>query len=413
MINRIYKLIKSTEKYTKTDMIYIFRGGFWLTLGQIVSSLSSFILVIIFANFLPKEDYGIYKYIFTVIGVLSIPNLRNMNVSITQAVALGNDGTALVGIKKKIKWGFLGGIGSLLLGVYYLAKDNTLLGNIFLLVSIFIPLKDSFGAYNSILVGKKKFKLSTIYNSFSVFAGTLITILVIIFTKNLYLIIFSYFLFWTIINFFLLKKTLNKCVLNNSVDNKAISYGEKASIVNIISSAAGYLDKLLIFNFLGSISVAIYSIALAPISQIIGFTGNINTLASPKFSVQSTENLKKSIENKERNVFLISLFISIIYIILAKTFFTTLLPKYIEAINTSQILAISIPFIIISRLRFTAIQSRFDQNKYNTYIIINSITQIIMNLLGVYLYGLNGIVYSYVIISIIQYIITKLIMRKL
>ncbi len=59
---KICNFLRWSEKYIKTDMIYLVKGGFWLTLGQIISSVSSLLLVIAFANLLPKETYGIYKY---------------------------------------------------------------------------------------------------------------------------------------------------------------------------------------------------------------------------------------------------------------------------------------------------------------------------------------------------------------
>ena len=62
---KIYKLLRKSEKWTHTDMIYLAKGGFWLTLGQIISSVSSFALAVAFANFLPKEVYGNYKYIIS------------------------------------------------------------------------------------------------------------------------------------------------------------------------------------------------------------------------------------------------------------------------------------------------------------------------------------------------------------
>ena len=41
--NKTYKLLRKSEKYTKTDMVYLTKGGFWLTLGQIISSTSAFL----------------------------------------------------------------------------------------------------------------------------------------------------------------------------------------------------------------------------------------------------------------------------------------------------------------------------------------------------------------------------------
>ena len=67
---KIYNLLRWSEKYTKTDMVYLAHGGFWLSFGQIISSLSSFLLAIAFANLLPKETYGNYKYILSIASIL-------------------------------------------------------------------------------------------------------------------------------------------------------------------------------------------------------------------------------------------------------------------------------------------------------------------------------------------------------
>ena len=48
--NRIILLLRKSEKYTKTDMVYLFSGGSWLVVGQIISSVSALALAVLFAN---------------------------------------------------------------------------------------------------------------------------------------------------------------------------------------------------------------------------------------------------------------------------------------------------------------------------------------------------------------------------
>lgn len=73
-----HRALRHSEKYFKTDMVYLAKGGFWLTTGQGVASLASLVLAIAFANLLPKEAYGNYKYILAVVGVLTLFGLTGI-----------------------------------------------------------------------------------------------------------------------------------------------------------------------------------------------------------------------------------------------------------------------------------------------------------------------------------------------
>jgi len=54
--NFLYKKLRLSEKYTRTDMVYIAKGGFWLTFGQSITSILSLILItnVFFQEFLYK-----------------------------------------------------------------------------------------------------------------------------------------------------------------------------------------------------------------------------------------------------------------------------------------------------------------------------------------------------------------------
>lgn len=410
---KIYNFLRLSEKFFKTDMVYLAKGGFWLTMGQIFSSLSAFLLAIAFANFLSKDDYGIYKYVLAIAGILAIPTLRGMNISIAQSVAQGNEGTAISGIKTKVKWGLLGGLLAIVLSGYYFFNDNYVLGTLLIICAPFLPFKDSFGAYGAILNGKKDFRRIALYGVIPTIINVLTTIAILFFTRNIYYALLFYFIFWTFANLFLLNKTLKSHKLNNILDQQSITYGKHVSLMGVVSTIAGYFDKLLIFHFLGASSVAVYSIAMAPVSQLTGAMGNINPLATPKFSKQTTDNLKYSLKNKNKKIIFIALLISCVYILFAKFLFEMFFPKYGDAVLYSQILSLSIPFTVASRFRITAIQSRFAQKTLYLYTWSTSITQIVLIFLGGYFYGLIGIAISDLVVSIFQFIATGIMIKKL
>ena len=102
--NKTHRILRKSEKYTKTDMVYLAKGGFWITAGQAISSGSIFLLAITFANLIPQETYGTYKYVLSITGILSILTLRGMDTTVLQAIARNFEGVLLPVLKTKIKW---------------------------------------------------------------------------------------------------------------------------------------------------------------------------------------------------------------------------------------------------------------------------------------------------------------------
>ena len=110
---KLYNTLRRSEHWTHTDMVYIAKGGAWLTAARIVASISSFLMVIAFANLLTKEAYGLYQYVLSIVGILSISTLGGINTALTQAMARGYEGSIIPALKTRIHWGVIGGIGSI------------------------------------------------------------------------------------------------------------------------------------------------------------------------------------------------------------------------------------------------------------------------------------------------------------
>ena len=409
---KIYNLLRWSEKYTKTDMVYLTKGGSWLTLGNIVSSASSFLLAIAFANLLPKETYGIYKYILSIAGILAIPTLSGMGTAITQAVARGYEGSFLPALKTKIRWGLLGGLASLALAGYYYFNDNTTLTISFLITAVFLPFMDSFGTYNALLQGRKLFGISTKYGIISQIIAIASLITVLFLTKNLFLIILAYFASWTILRFIFLKITLKNFPPNLNQDPQTLSYGKHLSLMNVLNAIAGQLDKILLFHFLGSAPLAIYSFAIAPPEQIKGLLKSIQPLALPKFAQKDKEEIKKTIFKKTGKFFLILIPVTAFYIIIAPFLYKIFFPQYLDSIFYSQIFAISL-LTAIATLPVAALQSQMAKKQLYQWNIYGSLLQILLLFVFVWSYGLWGVILARVITRFINAGVISFLIRKI
>lgn len=394
--NKIYKILRWSEKYAKTDMVYLARGGTWMSFGQIISSMAAFFLSLAFANLLPKETYGFYKYIMALTGLLAISTLPGMAIAVSGAIAREQEGILIPAIKTKIKWGLLGSLSGLILALYYFLHGNNSLTAGFLIAAVFLPFMDAFGLYNAYLSGKKLFALNAKLGTANQTASILLMIIAIWLTQNLYLIIFSYFASNTFFNFISLKYILKKHKPNSRVDEKTISYGKKLSFINVLASVSGGLDKILLWHYLGAASVAVYSLAQAPINQVSSFFKTILSLAFPKMAAAGYEDIKKTLPGKMAKFFILMLACVIIYIISAPFLFKILFPKYPEAVNYSRIFALTLLFFP-QKLIGTALEAKAKTKALYFISVSNSIARIILLAILLPLYGIYGAIWAIVL----------------
>lgn len=405
----VYKLLKKSEKWTKTDMIYLAKGGFWLTLGQGVSSVSSFLLAIAFANLLPKETYGTYKYIMSIVSLLAIPTLAGMNTAIIQAVARGYEGSVMPAFKTKVKWGLLGGLASLILAGYYYFQGNNVLAIAFLITAVFIPFMDSFLVYDSYLNGKKDFKTLSNYAIIIRIVSMIVMIGTIFFTKNIFLIIASYFTINTLLRIIFFKITFLKNKLNTESDPETITYGKHLSLMGVLNIVSFYADKLLIFHYLGATELAIYVVAIAPTEQMKGLVKIMPALTLPKFSSSNIDEIKRRIWPKIIKLSLILFATSVLYILIAPILFKLIFPQYIQSLLYSQIFSLSLvltgPIFILT----TILQSEKKTKKLYKFNVISPAFNIIITFILIYKFNIMGAILA----KILNYFINTIILRTI
>lgn len=409
---QVYKLLRWSEKYTKTDMVYLAHGGFWLTLGQVVSAASSLLLSLAFANLLPKETFGIYKYVLSAAGILAIPTLHGMGTAVTQAVARGHEGSFVPALKARIRWGLIGGVTGLALAGYYYLQGNATLAISFLITAVFLPIMDPFSTYDALLQGKKMFGVSSRYGMISQVAATFSMVITLLATKNIFIILLAYFIPWTVLRFIFLKITLKKFPPNQSQDEKTIPYGKNLSIINILTTVAAYMDRFLVFHFLGAVELAVYSIAIAFPENIRNFFKFIQPLALPKFANQEKTETKKYLFHKMWRMAAVIVVIIVLYIIAAPLVFKLLMPKYMDAVLYSQLFSVSLIYFVIA-LPVSALQAQLEQKKLYRFYTTTSLFQLATLLPMAYFFGIMGVILSRIVSRFFQIVFMIYVIKKL
>lgn len=350
MKNLAINLLRKSEKYTKTDMVYLASGSFWLLLSQALLFLLSFSLLWVFANFLDPEVYGQYRFFTTAVGLLTIASLPGMHTATIRAVARGRSGLLPQILRVRLSWSLLGTIAALVAASYYFWQEDTTMTSLFIITAIFIPFYQSFTLYDSYLIGRKDYRYFTPITVSQKSIIVITTIMAIILTQNIFWILGTYLTSTTLANIILYYYTIYRWPLNNQTDTETIPYGKKLSFMGAIATASDHLDKIALWYLTGPVSVAAYTIASALPKEVSGAFAQIGILALPKMANRDKAALKASLLRKMFIFFLASLPITLVYIITAPLIFRVFLPQYLDYIFLSQIASALIIFTPITLL---------------------------------------------------------------
>ncbi len=409
--SRIYSLLRSSERYTKTDMVYLTRGGFWLTFGQGIASLASFLLAIGCAHFLPKEVYGQYKYIISVAAIITTFTLTGLGSAVVQSTAIGFFGTLRKAFWINLKWSVFMILGSLIGAVYYIINENYELGISLIIIAIVSPLLKSFELYDAYLGGRKDFKRSSIFNSIEDTLSAVFIFIAILLTNNVIIIVGVYFISNMLMKAYFYRKIDKEIPKNSSIDYDAFRYGKHLSFINIWLNISGQIDKILIFHYLGAIELAIYAFSTAIPRQVRSFIGMLGPLAMPKLAERSADEIKKSVPKK----FLTSLFILgpivIIYIISAPYIYKVFFPQYMDSVFYSQIYATFI--LLMGNLSEVALSAKKAVKEKYIISISVSIFNTVLMFIMLHFYGALGVVLSIVITKYLGSLLSFALLKRI
>ena len=259
-----------------------------------------------------------------------------------------------------------------------------------------MPIYMSASLSDYFLLGKKDFKTSGLLNIFASIGIATCLISAVFLHANLLTLLLTYFISRTffevicyLITVYLYPRT------QASIEKKAFKYAAHLSVIGILGTFANQADALLIFHFLGPVSLAIYSFAIAPAELIKGFVKKIGAMALPRFANYSLKQIRQRLLG--RMIILSACMVPVIalYIVCAPFLFKLVLPQYINAVWYSQLFSFSLliaaPLVLVAPvLRTIAIKEQL-----YAFNISGEVFQMIFLTIGTLYFGLIGTIIAY------------------
>jgi O-antigen/teichoic acid export membrane protein len=393
------RLLRWSEKYVKTDMVYLFGSGFWSNAGTTLATLGSLLLYIIFGHFLPQNVYGTYQYLLSVGAIIGAFTLTGMNAAVTRAVARGYEGSLVRAVQIQLKWNLLPLIGAWGLGAYYLAAGNATIGWGLFLIGIFVPLNNALNTYGAFLSGKKDFRRGFLYGLWwNIPFYAAIAIAACFFKSALILLVANVVsqaiglgvAYW---------QTIRTFKPSGEVGAETLRYGGHLSAMGLFGAVVGQTDSIFAFHFLGAADLAIYSFATAVPDRISALFKFIPAAALPKFSEKSPREIRVGLAHRLLLGTIVSLLAALVYVIFAHFFFVILFPHYVAAVPFSRwyalVLATSMTGVLTN-----ALTAAGNVRALYAFNITTPLVQLLLQIVGVLAFGLWGLIAAKVLANI-------------
>ena len=403
------------QKKFNFDAHYFLKGGFWLSLTQVIVVLAGILTTSLFAHYLSETDYGIYRYLIGLAVLFSSLSLTGLGQSILQTAAKKYYGFYQETIQLNFLYSLSITVISLGGAVYYFINENLTLSLGCVLIAIFQPIINGFQNTQVFLQGSRRFREATIAQGIKVLIVSLASIAALFLSESILILFLVYLGVNSLVNvlFHLIYRPQHTPQTPTEVSVQYVAYAKSTSIRNIISSVSNRLDTVLIFTQLGAAELAIYTIATIIPEQIKGSFKNLASLLLPKYAKhENIDLLKRSVPKRSVQLFLLLLAVTILYIIAAPYMYELLFPKYQSAVFLSQISALAFPTFVLY-IPYSILQSQLAESELHRITLFSSLFQIITIFGFIFFFGLLGAIIGKLIYRIFFLVIVYSFFKKL
>lgn len=385
-------LLHWSEKYTKTDMVYLASGGFLSLISQVAALAGALALAIMVSHYVPKTSYGEYKYILSTIALFSSFSLNGIGGAVLQSAAQGFDSALQKGFQTNLRWSFVIFTGALGMALYYFWAGNATLAAEILIGGSLSPFLASASLFSPFLAGKKDFVHQTLFSIGDNLIPIGLMIGTVMLTSSPLALVAVYFVSNTLAALFFYRRTI--ILYAQSVkkhDETMLRYSKHLSVMGILGGIAENIDQILLFHYVGVMQLAIYNFAIAIPNQMKTPIKTIDAMLQARFVHRTAKEIRSSMGNKIFWFFITMVTIAAAYIFIAPYLFAFLFPQYLESVRYSQVFILWIVPLAFDPLT-SYLNSRKNLEALYTSTISYSLYRIVFLFVGVLFWGLMGVI---------------------
>lgn len=388
---RLRDMVSWSERYLKTDVTYLLRSGLWSNFGTISVSLGSLLLYIVFAHFVPKEVYGTYQYLLSLGAIVGSLTLTGMNMAVARSVAMGYEGALRHAVRLQLKWNTVPFLAAMSGAAYYFSHDNMSLAWSLVLIGIFVPINSALNTYGGFLLGKQDFRrgfLFSLWWNVPYYAAVAVCAYV---SDSAILLLGANLVSQAIGLGIAYIHTVRTYHPNERTDPDTMRYGGHLSAMGLFGSVAAQADSILAFHYLGAADLALYAFATAIPDRLSALFKFIPSAAFPRFSNKKPREIRVGLARRLLIGLAVSLVMAVAYMATARLFFSFLFPQYIEAVPLSILYSL-IMCSSMTGVLINALTAAGNVKALYIFNVVNPILSLVLQLGGILLFGLMGLV---------------------
>jgi len=226
-------------------------------------------------------------------------------------------------------------------------------------------------------------------------ATTLITLFLTQSVLWLFLAYISSHLVVNLVTYYLFIKPASKTPTH--ITQKYLNYAKHTSLQNVVAGIANKADALIIFTRLGSVELALYSVATVIPEQVWASFKSLAALLIPKYAKVSDPNiLIKTLPVRSLQLLTLLILVTTAYILISPFLIPFLFPNYPEAVLYTQVAALAFP-AYLSLLPQSILKVKLDNSALHKINLSNSLMQVTLVFLGITFYGVLGAIIATVV----------------